>query len=227
MPAAILPGWSVGQAAATTLIRSRSRPASPPSAAPGAWPPIAEAGTDPATSKPTLAWHFDQSAIDAEAATDGWYALLTNLYLKNNRRLNALITVICLALLIFCLIERQVRQTLAAQGTTKVDGLYAGRPAIPTGRLILDALPGIRLIPGTGQSPPTIPATHRPPTPPPGSPRRRSTRPSPKIAHVRKRVSEKAARHRPARFASLPLRPGRAVRDQVGQHALGYGAEGI
>jgi transposase len=152
-----------------------------------------EIGTDPTTGKPTLDWHFDQQAIDAEAATDGWYALLTNLpvdaadaaqvlrhykgqeaverryqafkgplavtnlYLKNNRRIASLITVICLALLIFCLIERQVRQALTAQGATKVDGLYAGRPAIPTGRLILDALAGIRLIPGTGQSPPTIP----------------------------------------------------------------------
>jgi transposase len=154
---------------------------------------IATTGTDPDTGKPTLVWHFDQHAINAEAAADGWYALLTNLpadaadaeqvlrhykgqeaverryqafkgplavtslYLKNNRRIAALITVICLALLIFCLIERQVRQALAVRGATKVEGLYAGRPAIPTGRLILDALAGIRLIPGTGQSPPTIP----------------------------------------------------------------------
>ncbi|MEU1641332.1 IS1634 family transposase, partial [Nonomuraea sp. NPDC005701] len=153
----------------------------------------AETGTDPGTGKPTLAWRFDQQVVDAEAATDGWYALLTNLppettgaeqvlrhykgqeaverryqafkgplavtslYLKNNRRIAALITVICLALLIFCLIERQVRQALAACGQTKVDGLYAGRPAVPTGKLVLDALAGIRLIPGTGQSPPTIP----------------------------------------------------------------------
>ena len=39
----------------------------------------ARAGTAPDTGKPTLAWRFDQDAIDAEAATDGWYALLTNL----------------------------------------------------------------------------------------------------------------------------------------------------
>ncbi|RBQ11599.1 IS1634 family transposase [Spongiactinospora rosea] len=150
-------------------------------------------GTDPDTGKPTLSWHFDQQVLDAEAATDGWYALLTNLdadqadagqvlchykgqeaverryqafkgplavtslYLKNNRRIAALITVICLALLIFCLIERQVRHALAARGQAKMDGLYAGRPAVPTGKLILDALAGIRLIPGTGQSPPIIP----------------------------------------------------------------------
>src|SRR5712691_8034469 len=29
--------------------------------------------------EPVLAWHFDQDAIDAEAAGDGWYALLTSL----------------------------------------------------------------------------------------------------------------------------------------------------
>ncbi|MFI6541566.1 hypothetical protein ACIBHY_54570 [Nonomuraea sp. NPDC050547] len=149
--------------------------------------------TSPDTGKPTLSRHFDQQVLDAEAATDGWYALLTNLdadqadagrvlrhykgqeaverryqafkgplavtglYLKSNRRIAALITVICLALLIFCLIERQIRQALAARGATKINGLYAGRPAIPTGKLILDAPAGIRLIPGTGQSPPAIP----------------------------------------------------------------------
>jgi len=146
--------------------------------------------TDPVTKKHTLTWAFDQTAINAETATDGWYALLTNLpvaeadaaevlrrykgqeaverryaafkgplavaalYLKSNRRIAALITVICVALLIFCLIERQVRQALAVQGQIKVPGLYAGRPAVPTGQLILGALTSIRLIPaGDGQSP--------------------------------------------------------------------------
>ena len=129
----------------------------------------ARTGISPDTGKPTLAWNFDAEAIDAEAATDGWYALLTNLdpgqadaarvllpckgqeaverrysafkgplavaalFLKNNRRIAALVTVICVALLIFCLIERQVRRSLAEQGETTVAGLYAGRPAIPTG----------------------------------------------------------------------------------------------
>jgi len=36
-------------------------------------------GTDPATSKPTLSWHFDDTMLAAEATTDGWYALLTKL----------------------------------------------------------------------------------------------------------------------------------------------------
>jgi transposase len=153
----------------------------------------AQARTDPGTGKPTLTWEFDADAIAVEAATDGWYALLTNLdpdqadaarvlilykgqeaverrysafkgplavaalFLKNNRRIAALVTVICLALLIFCLIERQVRHGLAEQGETKVEGLYAGRPAIPTGRLILHALATMKIIPGTGQDPPIIP----------------------------------------------------------------------
>ena len=35
--------------------------------------------TRDAAGKPVLSWHFDQAAIDASAAADGWYALLTNL----------------------------------------------------------------------------------------------------------------------------------------------------
>jgi len=145
-------------------------------------------GTDPA-GKPTLTWHFDQDAIDAEAATDGWYALLTNLghhvtpaevllrykgqeaverrygnlkgplavapvFLKNNRRIAALITVISLALLVFCLIEREARRNLAPG--TKVDGLYNRQPARPTGRLILTTLASLRLIPATATTPAQI-----------------------------------------------------------------------
>ena len=149
-----------------------------------------QTGTDPATGKPTLRWWFDQAALDTETATDGWYALLTNLpadigpaevlrrykgqevverrystvkgplavapmFLKNNRRIAALITVICLALLIFCLIERQVRLAIAPQ--TTLDGLYVGRPAKPTGRLIFEALARLRLIPAVNGQPPGIP----------------------------------------------------------------------
>lgn len=149
-----------------------------------------ETGTDPATGKPTLTWWFDQAALNAEAATDGWYALLTNLpttidaatvlarykgqevverrysafkgplavapmFLKTNRRISALITVICLALLLFCLIERSVHRALAPD--TTMTGLYPGHKAKPTGRLILQALAGLRLIPATNGQPATIP----------------------------------------------------------------------
>jgi Domain of unknown function (DUF4277) len=144
--------------------------------------------------KPVLAWHFDQNAIDAEAAADGWYALLTNLapgqagpaevfrrykgqhvverrygefkgplavapiFLELNRRITALITVICLALLIFCLVERQVRRALAPHGEmmTGLPG-YGPAPARPTGRTIFRALADLRLIPAHDDNPATIP----------------------------------------------------------------------
>jgi len=155
----------------------------------------AEVGTDPATGKPTLAWRFDQAAVDAEAATDGWYGLLTNLdpaeadaaevlrcykgqevverrygafkgplgvtpmFVSSNRRIAALVGVICLALLIFCLVERAVRIAIAPRVT--LDGLYAGQPAKPTGRLIFEALAHLRLLPATGPDPPIVPQPRR------------------------------------------------------------------
>ncbi len=146
------------------------------------------------TGKPVLSWHFDQAALDAEAATDGWYALLTNLdpgqagpaevfrrykgqhiverrygefkgplavaplFLKTNRRITALITVICLALLIFCLIERQVRNALRPHGEmmTGLPG-YQTTAARPTGRTIFQALADLRLIPAHDGNPAMIP----------------------------------------------------------------------
>jgi hypothetical protein len=143
------------------------------------------------TGKPTLTWWFDQAALAREQATDGWYALLTNLdpaqvdaaavlarykgqevverrygafkgplavaplFVQSNRRIQALVTVICLALLIFCLVERQVRRAIAPDLT--LPGLYAGQPAKPTGRLIFQALARLRLIPASGHDPPIIP----------------------------------------------------------------------
>jgi transposase len=141
--------------------------------------------------KLTLAWHFDDDALAAEAATDGWYALLSNLdpaeadagevlrrykgqevverrygnfkgplavapmFLQNNRRIESLVSVICLALLVFCLVERAVR--LALSPAVLMAGLWAGRAAKPTGRLIFSALSRLRLVPATASQPTTIP----------------------------------------------------------------------
>jgi transposase len=154
-------------------------------------------GTDH-NGRPTLHWHLDQSSLDAEAATDGWYALLTNLpdtvtaeqvltrykhqpgtserryhdvkgplavapmFLHTNRRMAALIGVICLALLIYCLVERETRRNLAP--TVKLDGLYPGRAAKPTASLIFAALATLRLrtsIDGTPQIPRPDPLQQR------------------------------------------------------------------
>jgi hypothetical protein len=137
---------------------------------------VAEVATDPATGKPTLAWHFDQAAVHAQARTDGWYALVTNLdpaqgdageilrrykgqevverrygafkgplamapmVLKDNRRIAALITVICLALLIFCLVERQIRRAIAP--AEKLDGCGPAVPPSPPGSCCSPPWPG-------------------------------------------------------------------------------------
>ncbi|WP_327243145.1 IS1634 family transposase [Streptomyces sp. NBC_01320] len=141
--------------------------------------------------RPSLTWHFDQDVLDAQAAADGWYALVTRLtpeqadaaealrrykgqgvverrysdfkgplavapvFLEHNRRIAALISVICLALLVFCLIERQVRQALGPEQT--MSGLYPdNRRVRPTGRMILYHLDSLMLRPGTATDPPTI-----------------------------------------------------------------------
>jgi uncharacterized protein DUF4277 len=160
-----------------------------------------EVTTGPGTEKPVFTWHFDQVAIDAEAAGDGWYALLSNLdasaadagqvlirykgqgvverrysdfkgplavapiFLQRNRRITALITVICLALLVFCLIERQVRRALAP--ATELAGFYYldNRAVRPTGRLIFHALERMRLRPAREDDPSMVlipdPIQHR------------------------------------------------------------------
>ncbi|WP_328545085.1 hypothetical protein [Streptomyces europaeiscabiei] len=129
-------------------------------------------------------WHFDEDVLDAQAAADGWYALLTNLipeqasaqevflrykeqglverplprlqgparsrtvFLQHNRRIAALITVICLALPVFCLIGRQVRQALGSEQTMR--GLYPDNCAVrPTGRMIFGQLSSLTLRPGS------------------------------------------------------------------------------
>ncbi|GAA3376779.1 hypothetical protein GCM10020367_49810 [Streptomyces sannanensis] len=76
-------------------------------------------------------------------------------FLEHNRRIAALITVICLALLVFCLIERQVRQALGPEQT--MNGLYPdNRKVRPTGRMIFYQLDSLMLRPATATSPPTI-----------------------------------------------------------------------
>jgi hypothetical protein len=81
------------------------------------------------------------------------------LFVQSNRRIQALVTVICLALLVFCLVERQVRRAIAPDLT--LAGLSVGQPAKPTGRLIFEILARLRLLPASGHDPPVIPSHHR------------------------------------------------------------------
>jgi len=73
--------------------------------------------------------------------------------------------VICLALLIFCLTERQVRNALHPHGEmmTGLPG-YGRTPARPTGRTIFQALADLRLIPAHDGNPATIPKPTGKPT---------------------------------------------------------------
>ncbi|MFD7916344.1 hypothetical protein ACFV30_37510 [Streptomyces sp. NPDC059752] len=143
---------------------------------------------------PSLVWHFDQEVLDAEAAVDGWCALITPLsaeqadpgqvlirykgqgavercyadfkgplavapvFVQHNRRVAALIKVICLALLVFCLIERQVRRALGTEQT--MAGLYPdNRRVRPTGRMVLYHLGELTLRIGHATDPPTVQIT--------------------------------------------------------------------
>ncbi|MEU6347696.1 IS1634 family transposase, partial [Streptomyces sp. NPDC046977] len=138
-----------------------------------------------------LTWHFDQNALEAEAAVDGWWALVTNVpvekagpahvlihykgqgtverryhdfkgplavapvFVQHNRRVAALVQVICLALLVFCLIERQIRRALGPDET--MAGLYPdNRRVRPTGRMILYHLGELTLRIGNVTDPPTV-----------------------------------------------------------------------
>jgi len=88
---------------------------------------------------------------------------LAPMFLHANRRITALIGIICLALLVYCLVEREARRNLAP--ATKLDGLYAGRPAKPTASLIFTALATLRLRTATSDGIPEItkpdPLQHR------------------------------------------------------------------
>jgi transposase len=73
-------------------------------------------------------------------------------FLKTPKRIAALILLLHLALMIYCLIEREARRRLAEQGQTKLPRLLAGHvDAIPTGENILRALQGILLLVEEGQ----------------------------------------------------------------------------
>jgi transposase len=82
---------------------------------------------------------------------------VTPVFVQDNRRVAALITAICLALLLFCLIERQVRRAL---GGDQKHGLYPGNQKVrPTGRMILYHLSDLRLRVTSATDPPVIAIT--------------------------------------------------------------------
>jgi hypothetical protein len=68
-------------------------------------------------------------------------------FVTNNARMAALVLLLHLALMIYCLLEREARRQLAAVGRTKMERLLAGHvAAVPTGENILRAFEYLFLI---------------------------------------------------------------------------------
>jgi hypothetical protein len=68
-------------------------------------------------------------------------------FVTNNARMAALVLLLHLALMIYCLLEREARRQLAAQGRQKMERLLAGHvAAVPTGENILLAFEYLFLI---------------------------------------------------------------------------------
>jgi Domain of unknown function (DUF4277)/Transposase DDE domain len=132
-----------------------------------------------ADGPPTLSWSLDSAAIAQASATDGLYALATNLpgrlsasgvlriykdqslvecshrnakgtlrvrpvFLHNDDRIEALVSIVGLSLVVFGLIELDLRRALGP-GEVLEGLLPEGRAARPTGRTILSAFQGLGL----------------------------------------------------------------------------------
>jgi transposase len=68
-------------------------------------------------------------------------------FVTSNARMAALVLLLHLALMIYCLIEREARRRLAEQGRTKIERLLAGHvAAVPTGENVLLAFEHLFLI---------------------------------------------------------------------------------
>ena len=114
---------------------------------------------DQADAAEVLGRYKGQEVVERRYGTFKGPLGVAPMFLKDNRRIAALISVICLALLVFCLVERAVRKAIGP--AIELAGLYVGRPAKPTGRLIFEALAWLRLNPAIGPDPPTIPQPPR------------------------------------------------------------------
>lgn len=80
---------------------------------------------------------------------------VTPVFVRDNKRVAALTTVICLALLLFCLIERQVRRALGSEH--KMHGPCPDSQKVqPTGRMVLYHLSDLRLRVTSATDPPVI-----------------------------------------------------------------------
>ena len=152
--------WSSARAGAATKARAKKleRAALATEASTDGWYALLTNLGPEVNAADVLSSYKGQEVVERRYSNFKGPIAVAPMFLKNNRRIEALITVICLALLIFSLVERAVR--LALSPVIKLAGLWAGRPAKPTGRLIFTALSHLRLLPANAGEPAQIP---RPP----------------------------------------------------------------
>ncbi len=107
------------------------------------------------TAEQILLDYKGQSGVERRYGDFKGPLAVTPLFVHKNNRVAALIQVICLALLVFCLIEREVRRALGSDG--KMAGLYPdNRRVAPTARMILYTLSALDLRIGNIMDPPTV-----------------------------------------------------------------------
>ncbi len=110
---------------------------------------------DTRTAGQVLIDYKGQSGVERRYGDFKGPLAVTPIFVQKNSRVAALIQVICLALLVFCLIERQVRQALGGDG--KMTGLYPdARRVAPTARMIMYHLSTLDLHIGNILDPPTV-----------------------------------------------------------------------
>jgi len=123
---------------------------------------ISNQDPDEADAEAILTAYKGQPLIERRFADYKGPLAVAPMFLETNRRITALLHVIMLALLVYCLIERQVRRELVKQGAAdeKITGLYPdNRRLRPTARIILFHLGELNLIGGNATDPPQVSIT--------------------------------------------------------------------
>jgi hypothetical protein len=109
-----------------------------------------------------LARDKGQEVVERRYGTFNGPLAVAPLFVQSNRHIQALVTVICLALLIFCLVERQLRRAIAPRphppGAGRRPASQAHRAAHLRGAGPLAADPGQRQPPADHSAAPPLPA---------------------------------------------------------------------
>jgi transposase len=126
-----------------TLTYTRNQDAIQAAAATDGIYPLATNHPDPLTATAILRLYKDQQIVERRHRDAKQTLKVRPIFLHNDDRIHALISIVGLALLIFGLIESQARKGLDGH---QLPGLLPeGRAAIPTGRNILAAFQGLGL----------------------------------------------------------------------------------